>query len=96
VTEIVQPQTRDDETVALAVGAGGALALVLGMIVDSGVLRVLGFVAAVAGGGFYARKKLAERSEKIDEAESAIRAELDELDPIAQAQVLKGLADSES
>lgn len=85
---------RDDETVALAVGAGGILALVLGLILGSGLLRLLGLTAALAGGGLYARTKFTERSEKIDEAESSIRAELDELDPIARAQVLKGIAQS--
>jgi hypothetical protein len=86
---------RNDESLPLAVGAGGIFALVLGWLLGSGVLRMLGLAAALVGGGLFARKKLAERGEKIEEAESAIRAELDELDPVAQAQVLKGLADSE-
>ena len=86
---------EDPESVALAVGAGGLLAFVLGWLLGSGVLRGLGFVAALAGGGLYAREKLAERGEKIEAAESQIRAELDELDPVARAQVLKDLADPE-
>jgi hypothetical protein len=87
---------RDDsETVALAVGAGGILALALGWILDSGLLRLLGLTAVLAGGGLYARRKVGERSEKIEEAESDIRSELDELDPIARAQVLKDIAQSE-
>jgi hypothetical protein len=56
---------------------------------------LLGLAAAVAGGGLFARVKLAERSEKIDEAESDIRSELDDLDPVARAQVLKGIVQSE-
>lgn len=87
---------RDDsETVALVVGAGGILALALGWILDSGLLRLLGLTAVLAGGGLYARQKVGERSEKIEEAESDIRSELDELDPIARAQVLKDIAQSE-
>jgi hypothetical protein len=78
----------------LAVAAGGVLALVLGWILGSGVLRVLGLVAAVAGGGLYARGKLAARDEKIGAAETRIRSELDDLDPVARAQVLDDLAGS--
>ena len=82
-------------TAALAVTTGGVLALVLGWILSSRVLRVLGLSAAVAGGGLYARIKLAERTEKIEVAESHILEELDELDPVARAQVLKGVVQSE-
>ena len=55
---------------------------------------MLGLAAAVAGVGLFARAKLTERTEKIQAAESHIRSELDELDPVARAQVLKGLAHS--
>jgi hypothetical protein len=85
----------DRETAALAVGAGGVITLALGWFFHSGALRLLGLAAAVAGGGLYARTKLAERSEKIDAAESTIRSELDDLDPVARAQVLKDIAQSE-
>jgi hypothetical protein len=84
----------DPETKALAIAAGGALALVLGMILGSRLLRMVGLLAAVGGGGLYARGKLAERSEKIDAAADRIRSELDDLDPVAQAQVLKGIVTS--
>ncbi len=84
---------EDDETAALAVGAGGILALVLGRILDSGLLRMLGVVALATGGGLYARARLTERTEKIEAAESHIRSELDELDPVARVQVMKDLAD---
>ncbi len=57
---------ENGDTVALAVGAGGLVGLVVGFIVDSRLLRLLGFVSMVAGGGLLVRGKLAERSEKID------------------------------
>jgi hypothetical protein len=87
---------EDGETVALAVGLGGMLALVFGWMLGSGVLRFFGLAAAIAGGGVYARGKLAKRHEKIEAAESHIRSELDELDPVARAEVLKGLTRPES
>ena len=86
----------DDETVALAIGLGGMLALFLGWILGSSVLRFFGLAAAIAGGGLYARGKLAEREEKVESAQSNIRSQLEELDPVARAQVLKGLAEHES
>jgi hypothetical protein len=73
------------------VGVGGVLALAGGLILHSRVMCGLGLIATVAGGGLYARVKLAERHEKIEEAESDIRAELDTLDPVARAQVLKDI-----
>jgi hypothetical protein len=87
---------QDGETVALAVGAGGVLALIGGWILDSGLLRALGLIAAIAGGGLFAREKLAERRQKIDEAETDIRSELDKLDPVARAQVLEDIAQPDS
>jgi hypothetical protein len=86
---------EDGDTVALAVGAGGLATLVVGLIVDSRLLRVLGFVSMIAGGALLVRGKVAERNEKIDEAESTIRSELDDLDPVARAQVLADIAQSE-
>ena len=86
---------EDRETRALAVGAGGVAAFVLGWILGSGFLRLLGFSAVAVGGGLYAREKLVERSEKIDAAKESIRSELEDLDPVARAQVLKGVAQSE-
>jgi hypothetical protein len=55
-----------------------------------------GLGAALVGGGLYAREKLVERGEKISAAETSIRSELDDLDPVARAQVLKDLAESDS
>ncbi len=86
----------DDDKTTVALAAGGILALAVGWILDSRLLGLLGLAAAAAGGGLYARGKLAERSEKIETAESHIRSELDELDPVGQAQVLKDLMDPES
>ena len=84
--------TGNGQTVAIAVGAGGALAFVLGWLLHSRLLRLLGIVAAGAGGVLYTRERLAERSEKIDAAESSIRSTLDDLDPVARAQILIDLA----
>jgi len=87
---------RDDqETVALAISAGGAAAFIVGLIIGSRLLRILGFGSAAAGGVFYARVKLAERSEKIKAAESDVRSALDDLDPVARAQVLADVAKSQ-
>ena len=85
----------DGDTVALAVGAGGVAGLVVGLIVDSRLLRILGLASMIAGAGLLVRRKVEERNEKIDEAESTIRSQLDDLDPVARAQVLADIAQSE-
>jgi len=76
----------------MAVGAGGMLAFLLSWIVHSRILRVLGVGAAVAGGALYARGKYAQRAERIEEAEETVRSALDDLDPVARAQVLIDIA----
>ena len=88
------PGVEGHETVALAVASAGIVALVLGWLFGSRVLAVLGAIGALAGGGLYAREKLSERSEKIDAAESEIRSTLDDLDPVARAQVLADIVSS--
>ena len=88
--QIHTPQSKD-EAIAGMVGVAGLLALTGGLIVHSRLVCGLGLVATIAGGGLYARVKLAERHKKIEEAESDIRAELDDLDPVARAQVLKNI-----
>ena len=80
------------ERAALAVGAGGIFAFLLSWIVHSKFLRLLGLGAAVAGGAFYAREKFAERAKRIDEAEESVRSAIDDLDPVARAQVLFDVA----
>ena len=87
--------TIELEGAAPAVAVGGVAAFLLGWMLGSGLLRLLGFAAAVAGVGLHAREKLTERSDQIQEAESTIRSELEDLDPIARAQVIEGLARSE-
>jgi hypothetical protein len=83
------------ETIALAISVGGVAALVIGWIIRSRLLRVVGFGSAVAGGVFYTRIKLAERNEKIEAAEDSVRSALDDLDPVARAQVLADAAKSQ-
>jgi hypothetical protein len=78
--------------VSPALAVAGAITFVVGLIRRSRYLGVLGIVLALAGGGLLARRKIDERSEKIDAAESTIRSELDELDPVARAQVLADIA----
>jgi len=86
---------EQQETLALVVSAGGAAALVIGWIIHSRFLRILGLGSAVAGSVFYARSKLAERNEKIETAEDDVRSALDGLDPVARAQVLADAAKSQ-
>jgi hypothetical protein len=86
---------NDGDTTALAVGAGGLIGLVVGLIVDSRLLRMLGLASMIAGGALAVRGKVAQRHEQIDEAEGTIREQLDDLDPLARAQVLADSAQSE-
>jgi hypothetical protein len=89
------PPHERAETAALAVGGGGIATFALGWLVGSRLLRLLGLLAAFAGAGLYARERLAERGEKIDEAESKVQSALDDLDPVARAQVLADIAKSQ-
>ena len=81
-----------EEFAGLALALGGAAAFVAGLIRHSRLLRALGILLALAGGGFFARRKLTDRAEKIDTAETNIRTELQDLDPVARAQVLADIA----
>ena len=83
---------RDEATGGLAIVGSGIALVVLGWIVGSRVLRILGFLAAAGGAGLYAKARISDRSEKIDAAESHIRSELEDLDPLAQAEVIAKLA----
>jgi hypothetical protein len=77
---------------ALALAGGGTLAFVVGIVQGSRLLRILGLLALFAGGGLYASRKLEARGKKIHEAEDTIRSQLDDLDPVARAQVLTDIA----
>lgn len=85
----------DDDAAYIAVGGAGVASLTLGLIVDSRALRAVGVVGLLAGGGLLVRRRLAARSEKIHAAADSIRSELDDLDPVARAQVLADVARSE-
>jgi hypothetical protein len=79
---------------AAALAAGGILVLLLGAARRSTVLRAAGLLVALAACGLYARRKLEARRARIDVAESHIRSELDDLDPVARAQILADIARS--
>jgi hypothetical protein len=81
-----------DEKIALGVAGGGVLAMLASWPLRSRLLGTLGALAALAGGGLYAQSRLAERSERIDEAEAQVHSALEGLDPVARAQVLADLA----
>ena len=81
-----------DERTAMAVGAAGFLAFLLSWILHSRIVRVFGLGAAVVGGALYARQKFAQRADKIEAAEGAVRSTLDDLDPVARAQVMMDIA----
>ena len=81
-------------TVGLAIGAGGLAAFVAGRIFGSAVLQAFGVAAAITGGGTYAHRRIVEREAKMEDAENTIKAELDDLDPVARAQVLEDIARS--
>ena len=78
--------------VSPALAVAGAITFLVGLIRRSRFLGVLGLVLALAGGGLFARRKIDERGQKIDAAENTIRSELDDLDPVARAQVLTDIA----
>src|SRR5919197_5303459 len=73
---------------AAALAAGGIVLLVLGTARSSMLLRAAGIFATLAACGLYTRRKFKARKARIDVAESHIRSELDDLDPVARAQVL--------
>ena len=74
--------------VAGPLAVGGAAAMCLSWPLHSRPLRAAGVVATFAGGALYAFERLAERSDRIGEAEERVHEALDGLDPIARAQVL--------
>src|SRR5262245_30675334 len=72
--------------------AGGGLVFLLGAARRSTLVRAAGLLATLTACGLYARRKLAVRRARIDVAESHIRAELDDLDPVARARALAEIA----
>jgi hypothetical protein len=84
------------ERAALAIVSGGILGFAIGWMRHSGSLRTLGLFAVVAGSALYAREKYTVRDEKIKAAKSSVHAALDDLDPVAKAQVLADLTRSGS
>jgi hypothetical protein len=87
-----RPAGRAEQVAGTVLAVGGMIAFVVGLVRRSRLLGVLGILLALAGGGFFARRSWTERAGRIDAAESTIRSELDELDPVARAQVLADIA----
>ena len=86
------PDSGDAPAALLA--AGGIVVFLLGVSRRSTLSRVAGLLATLSAFGLYARRKLEVRRARIDSAESHIRSELDDLDPVARAQVLADIARS--
>jgi hypothetical protein len=83
---------RREEAAAKAFAAGGAAMVAFGVLRRSPPLAMLGLAASGVGGAALARLKLAERASQIREATEHVRADIDGLDPVARAQVLKDIA----
>lgn len=77
-----------EEVAGAVLALAGLVTLVAGFVRHSRLLRALGVILALAGCSVFARHRLNERADRIDAAESSIRSELDDLDPVARAQVL--------
>jgi len=84
---------RGDGPAAL-LGTGGVILFVLGASRGSTFLRTTGLLATLSACGLYVRRKLQRRRARMVVAESHIRSELDDLDPVARAQVLADIARS--
>jgi hypothetical protein len=82
------PRIAVEEAVGLALSVAGAAAFVVGLVRHSRLLGALGILLALSGGGVFARRKFADRADRIEAAEDAVRSELADLDPVARAQVL--------
>jgi hypothetical protein len=91
VTGVAKAIDVDDNRSAVAIVGGGATLLLLGRIVGSSFLRTVGTLGALAGAALYLRQRIAERNRRIEQAADHIRAELDDLDPVAKAQVVADL-----
>lgn len=82
----------DDTKLALGLAAGGAAGVLLGWIFGWRLFRIAGWIAAAVGLGLFAKGKFEDRQERVDAATASIRSELDDLDPVARAQVLADVA----
>jgi len=71
---------------------GGATVFAIGCFRRSTATALFGLAASAIGAAALARVKLAERAEKISEATANVRADIQGLDPVARAQVLKDIA----
>src|SRR5262245_51807689 len=79
---------------AAVLAAGGVAVFLLGAARRSMLLGGAGLLVTLGGCGLYARRKFEVRRARMDVAESHIRSELDDLDPVARAQVLADIARS--
>jgi len=71
---------------------GGATVFAVGCFRRSTLIALFGLAASAIGAAALARVKLAERAEKITDATAHVRADIQGLDPVARAQVLKDIA----
>jgi hypothetical protein len=81
-----------DLTVAFGLAGGGAVAFLVGVLLGSRFLRLIGLLAGIGGGALLTAQRLSARQERIDEAQEVISDELAGLDPVARAQVIASLA----
>jgi hypothetical protein len=82
----------DQRFPAIGIGVGIGL-LLLSWVTGWRLLRWLGIFKLVVSAAALARAIQIERTARIDEATANIKDELDDLDPVARAQVLAGLAE---
>lgn len=96
--ELELPETQKTETAAGAVliGSGAVAAIVnlLGGKRDAWAW-LLPAILLTSGTALLIAAALERRESRIDAAEAAVRAELDGLDPIARAKVLKEVAEEQ-
>jgi len=81
-----------DEHLGLGLVGGGVLATLLAALTGSRMLGVVGLLAGLIGVALLVRERLEQREEQIMSAEERISSELDDLDPVARAQVIADLA----
>lgn len=92
------PEAEEMETIAGAALFGTGLLAVAGMLLANRRGRwawVLPAIFLTAGAALLTAGALQRREERIDMAEYAVRSELDRLDPIARAKVMKGIAEEQ-